>query len=242
MKKMIAMMLALMMVLAMAACGAEESAPATTSAAEMTEAAETTAATQAVLETVPVEIPESLMVDGVVGSYVDQIMDYEYINVTMELVDDDTVKFNLYQPYLFCAADIKALEPGHILVLGDRQVVVEEVCAEIYEGEDEEGANITINPNGDQLQLLRRSMNGVWGDYSVLDVANGYTTVYCNTYTLECNVANLIYSKMSAAGMEELTGADLVQDLKEYAEAFDVNRTAVTFVNGVIEYVTVMVY
>lgn len=247
MKKIFALMLALMLTVTMAACGAEGTAPAATAAtAAATEAPETTAATEAALEFAPVEIPESLMAEGVVGSYFGQIMDYEYINVVMELVDENTIKFDLYQPYMFCAADIQALVPGDTLVMGDREVVVEEVRAEIYEGEDEEGANITINPNGDCIQLLRKNVfdgeNMTWGDYYALDVANGYTTVFGQTDTVQSAADKLVYVRMTSAGVEELTGADLVQALKENAAAFDVNMTAVTFVNGVIESVTVMAY
>ena len=246
MKKMMTLMLALMMVLAMASCGAEEAAPAATTAASVaTEATETTAATEAAFEIPVVEVPETLMENGVVGSYFGQIMDYAYINTVMELVDDNTIKFDLYQPYLFCAADIQALEVGNTLVRGDRQVLVEEIRVEIYEGMDEEGANITINPNGDCIQLMRQSEFGaenlVWGDYQPIDVANNYTLMFEHTFTLEAAAEKLAYMRMSAAGAEQLTGADLVQALKDNA-AFDVNNTAVTFEKGVLAYVTVLDY
>lgn len=246
MKKMMTLMLALMMVLAMAACGAEEAAPAATTAASVaTEAPETTAATEAAFEIPVVEVPETLMENGVVGSYFGQIMDYAYINTVMELVDDNTIKFDLYQPYLFCAADIKALEPSQTLVMGDRQVVVEEIRLEVANDIEEEGYNITINPNGDCIQLMRQSNFDaeklVWGDYQPIDVANNYTLMFEHTFTLEAAAEKLAYMRMSAAGAEQLTGADLVQALKDNA-AFDVNNTAVTFENGVLAYVTVLDY
>ena len=248
MKKMIALVLALMLVLTLVACGAEEAAPAATTAAPAaTEAAETTAATEATeaaFQFPTVEVPETLMVDGVVGSYFGEIVDYDYINVTMELVDDNTIKFDLYQPYLFCAADIKALEVGNTLVMGDRQVLVEEIQIVPVDDMDEEGYNININPNGEAIDMLRRSVfdgeNFVWGDYQPLDVVNNFTLMYGHTFTVEAAADKLLFVKMTNSGAEEMTGADLVQALKDNAEAFNMNNTAVTFFKGALETVTLL--
>ena len=259
MKKIIALLLALVMAIGMVACGAKEPAPteAPVTEAPVTEApteAPTDAPTEEVVETEAPEtepIADPTGVEGVVEAYIPEIADYESYFGTLEIVDDETIVAHIYQQPMYKVADIENLVEGNTIKVDGRDITVNAV--RIYQNEFDGivlGKSAVIN-EGDEENLVSlaqksipdwETMTETWGDYYAHN--NMGQMILEPTVDIEFKITDVEFYDTSAwtEGSELVAqdGAALMEKLKAEPDKFTLRATTLTVAEGTISVVQLL--
>lgn len=259
MKKIIALMLALVMVMSMAACGntAEPTTPPTDAPATETPVetpVETPDSTDAPVVDDETEAPtEEVVTDEVVKEVIDENgvlkaylapIDYNEGGCygTIESIDDTNVTLNLMTNYMFDADAVLQLAEGNTLKMGDTEVVIETITISYSEPENTEGM-ITVVINADTetaMQLHRKlivdytNMTETYGDFIAMDADAFAISVKAETVTAALADISFVDSTEydPEAGPETLDGAAMAEMYASNPEKFTERNTMIVFWDG----------
>ena len=149
MKKMIALILALVLAMAMTACSLTELMPQTETATEPP----------------ATEAPTEQVYEGVLYPMVKNFADYEYgiHAATLELVNDELIRVTLYMDICYEAKFVEQIAVGDTITFLDREILIETID---YYGNDYDGYTYEINRNDPENHI---SLSDNMGTYYLYD-------------------------------------------------------------------------
>ncbi len=239
MKRMLAILLPVLLVLSLAACGTVENTVPETTVPSETDTTEATEEATVEPTEEPTEAPTDPTPTKLLEPFFPEPDPNCMLNCTLSLVDDTTIQVNVYQNATFSAEDVLNLQPGEGLLINETVYYVTDVNVMSHDMQSLTIYSVIAETTGGRLHLSQNLAYDTQGnlsatDFSVQLESNETVMSFYKSYTLDANTTS--YYESNVVNGESVTesqgGMMLVQKLKEQPEVFTLENTRVMFMLG----------